>query len=549
MSLLFPNRKVADFVDYEIGERVRVEALVSDETTPSRLVLHVNAVWREADPPGSRVTTEGRVQPALDLAGALVRWADICRNPGNHQGERLVLGARFMGVRAGPPAELLLEPVNGRRRPTSEASPIEAAPIHAPWKETAERTAWVGRLQPAEELICELLVAGADAKAPQVEVQWLARRAQPDQRLTFDVPDWKQRPGVQLLTLATNESQVAHLLWTLDGRRLITCGSFSSSVPVIWDAASGRRLRTLAVPPDFSSGISDLSCHPSGADLFAASCGGLLAWNLQDGAADARTLIPCARYRASEAKAKMTWSPEGTQLLIMQLVTSYDAPSKWNVVLWSTAGGRLLDSIPADSDKGHHLRWGGGRSPRLAVGSPLTGVVSFFVVGTKSIAPNMFIHSPGMPPASQPNTGSLRRQTKAVPQRPSRQLSDMAWSPDGALLALAGEAIEIWSVAKDPFLKRKLSNPNAQMYRRVAWSRDGTRVAAAWEEGAAVWSVDTGQSLFSVTASNREPIIAWSPAGEQLAVADSSGNVHIFRTASDKPAAAPPAPAAAAPAK
>lgn len=527
VSVLLPNRKAADFADYENDERVWVQASVGDETNPSRLVLHVTAVWREADPTGSRVTTAGRAEPPLDLAASQTRWNEIRRSLEGHEGERLTLCVKFMHVSEGPPARLHLRATSGRNRGSSSTFSV-------PWRATPERSEWLSRVQPSEELLCELVVVRAASNQPEVEVQWLARRAEPKQRLTLDAPDSVQRAGAQLHSLPTKEGSLKHLLWTPDGRHLISCGSYSNSNPAVWDAAAGQRVRTLLMPPDASYPLSDVSCHPKGKELIAATGGGLIAWSILDGVADGRWVVPRPRSFSGEPKANLAWAPDGSQVAIMQ--RAFDAPDKWNFVLWSAATSpRFISSQSGDLNNEYVLRWGGGRISRLAVASPLSGVISFFATGAKGVALNLLIHAPDMPPASQPLSGSLRRQSKPVPQRPGRQLRDIAWSPDGNFLAVAGEFVEVWSVAKDPTLKQKIMNPDGQVFRRVSWSPDGTRVAAAWERGAAVWNVERGESLLSISASSSEPLLAWSPVAEQLAVAEGSGNIRIIRTTSGEP--------------
>jgi WD40 repeat protein len=64
----------------------------------------------------------------------------------------------------------------------------------------------------------------------------------------------------------------------------------------------------------------------------------------------------------------------------------------------------------------------------------------------------------------------------------------------------------------------------------IAWSRDGSRLATASQDGTArVWESSTGRELFTLRA-QQGPVrdVAWSPDGSKLATSSLDGTVQVY---------------------
>ena len=113
---------------------------------------------------------------------------------------------------------------------------------------------------------------------------------------------------------------------------------------------------------------------------------------------------------------------------------------------------------------------------------------------------------------------------------PQLGIQDVAFSPDGSLLATASAdgSIGLW-LARSAHLVRVLRD-GAQAVEDVAFNPDGTLLAAAGIDGATrVWTVATGDRLYLFTGhTNPVEAVAWSPDGRVLADASSDRSARLY---------------------
>ena len=100
-------------------------------------------------------------------------------------------------------------------------------------------------------------------------------------------------------------------------------------------------------------------------------------------------------------------------------------------------------------------------------------------------------------------------------------LRKLAWSADGSRLAAAGRdgVVELWDAVNRALLAPPGEGTEARLT-SLAWSTGGDRLAAGWDDGSLrVWDGETGLPLDSQPAGHEDAItgLAWSPDGRTLA--------------------------------
>ncbi len=251
----------------------------------------------------------------------------------------------------------------------------------------------------------------------------------------------KGRQNVPLKT----ESPIGQLHFALRDSRLI--GALKGSHIGIWDTSSGRFLGKLDLP---RGALNGLAISPDGHTA-------AIAGKLPDGSgyvcfldvAASRWLteqVPCA-----VAPRRLCYAPDGGRLL----VTHDDGSSE------------LVD-LPADSSTPQHLKVGGDY-----------GACAFHPDG-KILAAASALHSQ----VHLVDVALGRPTSQIILSDPRNVTVDLAWSPDGRLLAISTTAghIELWHVET----RRRLYNLDSEIYgqrlHHLQFSVDGQTLAASLDE-------------------------------------------------------------------
>lgn len=118
---------------------------------------------------------------------------------------------------------------------------------------------------------------------------------------------------------------------------------------------------------------------------------------------------------------------------------------------------------------------------------------------------------------------------------PEVYAAQVAWSPDGKLLASAIGDVQIWDPATGVLVKRLFPNVDSTAtVHLIAWSPDGRYLAGRFNssgsaQGIAIWNVETGALVR--TLSLNVGSMAWSPDGKYLAITGNAG-IGILSTVS-----------------
>lgn len=99
----------------------------------------------------------------------------------------------------------------------------------------------------------------------------------------------------------------------------------------------------------------------------------------------------------------------------------------------------------------------------------------------------------------------------------------LAWSPDGSQLAAGFEdgAIRVWDAGTwDEFRRIAV---HRDWVRSLSWSPDGRRLASASDdESVGIWEIETGERLHRFKSTSWVLSVAWSPKGRHIAWGDES---------------------------
>ncbi len=307
-------------------------------------------------------------------------------------------------------------------------------------------------------------------------------------------------------------------------------------------AASTILVRDLTLNDPDNVGENDLSFSADGRLLADTGPDGrVYVWNLATGTI-AHTLTTPGQTSVDPA-----FSPDGT------LVASSAGPASDGVDLWDVATGQRITTLInpkeplgvdalvfspdakllAVGDGGHVYVWNLATRTRIAdLATPGTRInaMAFSPNGTllATSAPFSRTNIVELWGAAQ---GVLVGTVPGLDDLQNAGLQDLAFSPDGKILAAAGHGgIFQWNLAAHDFTG-SVRSPGEGRF-PLAYSPDGRLLAAGdWgtSDHAYIWDAATGTLVRTITDPGGYPVsdVAFSPDGKLLAFADQAGEVYV----------------------
>ncbi len=352
---------------------------------------------------------------------------------------------------------------------------------------------------------------------------------------------WDATTGAELMKLELGAPQhpgdeVSAVAFSPDGALIATASANFTAEPGpprIWDAVTGKELRTLVGHRD-QVGVRDVNSlvfSPDSALVATASSDRTARiWEATTG----RLLLTLPGHTLNVRT--VAFSPDGKRV-----VTGDPTPRVWDVstgaqVLVLSGHRAIVFSVAYSPDGTRIVTAGGGDDRTARVWDALTGreLVTFAnhrgQVRSAAFSPN------GQYIASTSNAGDVRiweaatgKERLNLAGHPGLVLA-VAFSPDGKRVVTGGEdgIGRVWNVGPDRELLTiaiERGGVNA-----IEFDRDGARIAGALADGSArVWDARTGREVVRLNGHRDQTYrIAWSPDAERLVTGSRDGTAKIW---------------------
>ena len=350
-----------------------------------------------------------------------------------------------------------------------------------------------------------------------VEVSWPGNEAQL----------WDVASGSQLGEPLPGATNVGAVAWVPDGSRVVT--GHADGTLTLWDLDTRTRVSSTTV---VNAGAVDHLAVSSDSTIAAALEGGsVVVW---DGIG-ASTLAT----RSATRITSLAWSPNEERLAI--------GNAHGDVGLWSAEGGDSDPRYFPHDSAATSIAW----SPdgiHLAVGDDRGGL-TYWIVGLPTTSPSSDVADPtSIDRVPESDSLAVNADGRLMTWDTSRDEwlaalpadAEVEWSFDGTRIAVAKDSnLQLWDAATGALLVETGRTGDGVTFSHVLWSPDGTLLATYGNAEArgsiGLWDAETGKRVGSyldgIAFTND---VAWSPDGSRLAAASDDGAVHLWDVASHR---------------
>ncbi|MFO0844214.1 MAG: WD40 repeat domain-containing protein [Gemmataceae bacterium] len=341
-------------------------------------------------------------------------------------------------------------------------------------------------------------------------------------------------PGL-VAALTGHKEPVYAVAYSADGKYVVT-GAGDPSMKV-WDAASGKELKTFAGPNGHAGLVLGVAVAPDGRQFATAAADNTArVWDLPGSA-------PLREFALASEGLAVAASPDGSRVA--------GAGKDGKVRVWGAADGKQLHELTGHAGAVNGLAFSPNGQTLVSCGADSTlrhwNAADGRPAGAFAAHPGpvtgVAFHPGGTAVYTSGQDGTARFWSAPTPSRPlaapfAEGVSALALSPDGGhVVAAAGQAVRLAAHATGATV-REFAAPAPVA--GVAVNNGGALVAAAAGGKVMLWQGKDGQALMSQPAhAGGVTGVALSPAGNHLATVGQDGWLRLF--------AVPPAPARAVP--